>query len=510
MSTPTRDCDDCDDLVMGSGMAGLSVAALLAQAGRRVIVVEAHDIPGGYAHSFELGRYRFCSEVHYIFGCEPGGSVHALLDELDLVERVPFIELEPDGYDHIVVSGDRYRVPRGWDAYRDRLAGLFPDEAVGLHGYFDAVAAIANELSKLPDSIGIGDVLCAPLRFPRLIQMRNWTLSRLFDKLALSSRLRAILAGQCGDYLLPPSRVSLLLHATLVTAYGNGAFYPRHHYHHLVDSLVDSIAARPGCHVLLEHEVDRIDVDAHRVTSVHTATGRVLRASRFISNIDPRTTLDLAGAEAFSRKFVRSLSGEYSHAGVSLYLGLRNIDLRDYGFGSYNVWSYPHDDLDRIYAQQGEQNDLADPWLFFSTPTLHSAEPGLAPPGCQTMHVATHAAYPQWRALRDRDRRGYHREKKRLREHLLDVIEDRFIPRLRDHIDVFALGTPTTNERFVRAPHGNAYGTELTPENVTRNRRPMQALENLWMVNASAGWPSVAGTVGSGRRLARQLLEEVS
>jgi phytoene dehydrogenase-like protein len=126
------------------------------------------------------------------------------------------------------------------------------------------------------------------------------------------------------------------------------------------------------------------------------------------------------------------------------------------------------------------------------------------------MHVATHAAYPEWRALRDRDRRGYHLEKKRLREHLLDVIEARFIPGLRDHIDVFALGTPTTNERFVRAPHGNAYGTELTPENVTRNRRPMQALENLWMVNASAGWPSVAGTVGSGRRLARQLLEEVS
>ena len=89
--------------------------------------------------------------------------VHALLDELDLVERVPFIELEPDGYDHIVVSGDRYRVPRGWDTYRDRLVGLFPDEAVGLHGYFDAVAAIANELSKLPDSIGIGAAGCAEL-----------------------------------------------------------------------------------------------------------------------------------------------------------------------------------------------------------------------------------------------------------------------------------------------------------------------------------------------------------
>ena len=65
-----------------------------------------------------------------------------------------------------------------------------------------------------------------------------------------------------------------------------------------------------------------------------------------------------------------------------------------------------------------------------------------------------------------RDPRAYHREKKRLREHLLDVLEARFIPGLRDHIDVFALGSPTTNERFVRAPHGNSYGAALTPAHV--------------------------------------------
>jgi all-trans-retinol 13,14-reductase len=499
---------DCDDVVMGSGMAGLAVAARLADAGRRVIVVEAHDMPGGYAHTFDLGRYRFCAEVHYIFGCRPGGSVHALLDELGLVEQVPFIELDPDGYDHIVVAGDRYRIPSGWETFRDRMVELFPEEAKPLHRYFDIVGEIADELSKLPDSIGIGDVIAAPFRFPRLIQMRGWTLSRLFDKLRLSSRVRTVLGGQCGDYLLPPSRVSLLLHATLVTAYGSGAFYPRQHYHHLVDALVRSIAARTDCQVLLEHEIDRIEVDDGRVTAVHTSAGRMLRADRYISNMDPLATVKLAGAEAFPEKFVRGLSDEYSYGGLSLYLGLRDIDLRELGFGSHNVWSYPHDDLDRIYADQGERNDLSDPWLFMSTATLHSDEPGLAPPGCHTLQVATHASYDEWSALRDQDPRAYRREKKRLRNHLLDVIEARFIPGLRDHIDVFALGTPTTNERFVRAPHGNSYGAALTPEHVNTHRRPQQALENLWLVNATAGWPSVAGTISSGRRLAEQLLEK--
>jgi phytoene dehydrogenase-like protein len=337
--------------------------------------------------------------------------------------------------------------------------------------------------------------------------MRRWTLARLFDELELSPRVRTVLAGQCGDYLLPPSQVSLLLHTTLVTEYGSGAFYPRQHYSHLVESIADYIASQPGCQVLLEHEIDRIETDHGRVTSVHTANDRTLRAERFVSNIDPRATVGLAEVNAFPKRFVRQLSDDYSHGVISLYLGLEGIDLRDYGFGSHNVWSYPHDDLDQIYAAQGERNDLSDPWLFLSTATLHSDEPGLAPPGCQTLQVATHASYEVWNTLRRSDPRAYRREKKRLREHLLDVIEKRFVPGLRDHLDVFALGTPATNERFVNAPLGNSYGLALTPEHVDTSRRPQQALENLWMVNATAGWPSVAGTVGSGRRLAKRLVE---
>ena len=61
-----------DDLVIGAGMAGLTVGSLLAADGRRVLVVDAHDTPGGYAHTFAMGAYRFCAQVHYIFSCGEG------------------------------------------------------------------------------------------------------------------------------------------------------------------------------------------------------------------------------------------------------------------------------------------------------------------------------------------------------------------------------------------------------------------------------------------------------
>jgi all-trans-retinol 13,14-reductase len=500
---------DFDDLVIGAGMAGLTVGALLAKAGRRVLVVEAHDVPGGYAHTFTLKNFRFCAQVHYIFSCGEGESVHTLLTKLGVAERVPFLRLDPDGFDHVVVAGDRIRIPNGLPKYEERLALLYPEWREPLRRYFKTLTALGRELSQegeLPSRLTPWSVLRSVSRYRHVARYARWTLEDLYDHVQMPPRLRAILAGQSGDYLLPPRDVSLVLHAALVCGYDRGAYYPRHHFFHFVDTIADTIRNQPGCAILLEHEVDRIHVDGGRVAAVSTTNGRRFTAARYISNADPRRTAQLAGEQHFSASDRRLLRYDYSCATFTMYLGLKGIDLRDHGFGSFNVWHYPHEDINRMYDDQLVRHDLSNPWLFLSTPTLHSPEPGLCPPGHQILEVATACDHERFALLRKRDRRAYNAEKKKIRENLLDIIEARYVPKIRDHLAMRVSGTGATSARFCRAPAGNAYGAALTPANIGVHRRPLQtSLENLWMVNATAGLPSVAGTIGAGLRLYREL-----
>ncbi len=55
-----------DAVVIGSGMGGLSAASLLAQDGRRVLVLEQHNVIGGLTQSYTRNAYRWTVGLHYI------------------------------------------------------------------------------------------------------------------------------------------------------------------------------------------------------------------------------------------------------------------------------------------------------------------------------------------------------------------------------------------------------------------------------------------------------------
>jgi all-trans-retinol 13,14-reductase len=237
-----------DYVILGAGLGGLATAACLTKQGYNVAVLEKHYLPGGCCHTFDYGEYSFCADVHYISQCGSGQAIAQFLNYID--QDVPFNSLDADCIDRIITPEADFKIPLGWESLRYRLLSNFPEESNAINRYCNEIQQLHQEIRNLGQELSwfdqkLSDWLKLP-RYFNLFKKRNWTLQDLYNYVGLSPKLQAILAGQSGDYALPPAEIALLTHTSLVWDYSEGAYYPKHHFKHLVDTIVETITAGGG------------------------------------------------------------------------------------------------------------------------------------------------------------------------------------------------------------------------------------------------------------------------
>jgi phytoene dehydrogenase-like protein len=491
-----------DYVIIGTGMSALSVGALLANSGHRVCLLEAHDIPGGYAHTFKMNDFSFCAQVHYIWGCDDKQAIGKVLKKLRLQDDITFERLDPEGYDHIILpDGKRIKTPNGFERFAQNINTVYPGNEKNVQRFFSIIEKLNLELGLLPEKIRWWNILSSGLKFLTLIRYRNKTLQDLFDECGLPLKVQTILSGNAGDLMSPPEQLSLIAYAGLVGGYNSGAYYPTKHFKYFIDRLAQFITDHPGCHIYYETKVSNIKTEENRVQEVHTECGKVFKADRYICNMDPQAASEMIGREKFPPEYLPALSYEYTQPALFVYLGVKGINLADYGFGNHNTWHLEQWDMNASWRDVSE-NRYEKPWIFMSTPTLHSNYPGIAPEGCQILEFGTVANYDHFKKLHNTDPAAYRKEKHSISEKLFQIIEEKHIPNLSKHIALKVVGTPTTNTDFCLAPFGNAYGSVMSPKNMGLQRLKSDTpFENLFWCNASSGFASIYGTTLTGSKL---------
>ena len=381
-------------VVIGGGLAGLAAAVVARARGHAVTLVEKNDWLGGKAAVLEAGGFRFdmgptiltVPRVLKRVFAEAGRDIN---QELDLVRLDPQWRCFFDG-------GQVLDLVEDTDAMATILDALKPGAKLG-EGY-RRFLALSERLHGISEKFffwktvqDMGDTL----------DMRSsLNVQTLSDVMAL--RMGQTVAGTIRRYVPEDRAAQMLDHfvqyvgsspfgtpavlcaiAHMQTA--EGVWYPIGGTRAVATAL-ERVARESGVEVMTGADVKAIETANKRVTGVRLVDDRVLAADRVISNMDAvRTYRELVGGEVGRAYGKRDF--EPACSGVVLYLGLD----RAYDHLAHHDFVFsrdPEEEFDHIY-KKGEV--APDPTCYLAAPVR--TEPGVAPPGGESLYVLVHTPY---------------------------------------------------------------------------------------------------------------------
>jgi phytoene desaturase len=443
-----------DVIVIGAGLGGLSAAACLAKAGRRVALVERQDGPGGNARAFRRGPYTFDPAIHVT---AQGFNVEFLdfyLAALGVDGEVELLRARDCfGVD---VGGERWTLPVGLEALKSYLAERFPHEADGVTGFVETCAQTTRESQAPPPRVGLSDLDAVREQLPMLFKYRRATLTDVLDEHISDPLAKAVCAAQWPYLGLPPGRTSFMAYSGAWMALVEpGPVYVRGSFQSLADALARCVEDNGG-EVLLSRAASAIELADGRVAGVELDGGERLAAATVVSNADARQTFErLLPAEALPERFRRRLARMRPSISAFVLFSAAKLDPAARGL-SHEHFVYPDGDYDANFDGV-LAGALGGTW--FSVPTMH--DPTLAPAGEHVIVFSSLMAHDVGEP--------WEQAKPRYTELLLQAAEQT-LPGYRDALTFADGATPETFQRYTLADRGAAYGWENTPDQTVPKR----------------------------------------
>lgn len=502
-----------DVIVIGSGIGGLTTAALLSKMGRKVCVLEQHYTAGGFTHSYERDGYEWDVGVHYIGEVhKPHSPLRRVFDVISdgQLQWAPMDEV----YDRIIIGEQRYDFRAGRENFIADMTRHFPDEAEAITRYVELVYKTARSATAFFAGQAMPPALARAYN-----KARRWLVPReclmttreVLESLTQNQQLIAVLTGQWGDYGMVPAESTFFMHAMVAKHYFAGGNYPVGGSWKIAETIVPVIRAGGG-EVFTYARVKEVLIENGRATGVIMDNGDRLHADSVVSGAGARITFEKLLPEAVRKQ--HGYAGKLktvkpSSAHLCLYVGLKGT-AQELGISKTNLWIYPtanHEDNIRRYLDNPQ---AASPLVYVSFPSAKDPTWEQHYPGKSTVEVVTLGRYEdfaQW-AGSTWNQRGadYEARKQELTRHLLEVLFKQ-MPQLRDKVDVAELSTPLSTEWFQLNDRGEIYGLEHDADRFRQDwLHPVTPVKGLYMTGQDVVTCGIGGALMGGVMTASAML----
>ncbi len=493
---------DYDAIVIGSGIGGLTVAAILAKLNRqRVLLLERHFKPGGFTHAFKRQQnFRWDVGLHYVGDMGEGQTARNVFDYL--TDGQLHWQKMPDRFDVFEFPGFQFQVPSDPERYQATLYAYFPAEKVAIAQYLRDVrqAATAYMLpamlrGQLPRWL-YGAVTPTLRRWGRLAYL---TTQEYLEQHVRSPQLRAVLAAQWGDYGLPPRQSAFGAHAAVVSHFLNGGWYPVGGAKEIARQILPAIE-RAGGKVLLQREVEEILLEGNRAVGVRARRkngAETYRAPKIISDAGAYNTylkmLPPHCAPAYRQEIAAFPKGT---SAITLYLGLKESPAK-LGFRGENHWLYAAWDTEGALAHDPTNPDYQPGGCFLSFPSLK--DPTATGHTAEIITFARSGSFDRWHGTVWHQRGDkYDALKAHLVDRLLALVEI-YYPGFSELVAYQELATPLTVEHFDGSDRGVIYGIPAIPARIDRPWIQVKTpVKNLYLTGSDAASLGIVGAMMGG------------
>lgn len=449
-----------DIVVVGAGNSGLSAALHCAVEGKKVLLIEQHNLPGGCATSFRRGRFEFEPSLHEL--CDIGspddpGEVRKMMNDYGVdVEWKPV----PDCFRMISKYSDGspmdVSMPFGCDEFIDKMEFYVPGSRAKMQEYFELLHEIMDGTAYISNSNGNADSAVLKSKFPNLLRTGAYPVSKVWKAIKLPQKCQDIMSTYWGYLGVDMNHMAFIHYCNMFMKYvARAAYVPAHTSHEISNAMVERLREL-GADIWFNCRAEEFLFDGDRLCGVRTSNGDV-SCDYALANINP----DIIYAKMMPKHLIpereKKLSAarnhNYSARMYTIYVGL-NKTAEELGIEDYCIFMADTSDSEKEYHNILGGYDSNNFSIFLCN---NIATPDCSPAGTSMGFFTSMGNADEWGDLSQED---YVALKNKYAEKFIKCLKDRMGIDIAPYIEEICVASPWTFARYLGVPEGSVYGYE--------------------------------------------------